>query len=288
MLKRCSDLGVMKPENARAAVRRLLPAQQRSIDPIVSSCISSSHSAQKVEEKPTPSEDARPRPGRRRSNITRTPSKANVSGSPTPIKSTTERRPVKDTDNSLSDLHSTPSAKGRHPLVGDRFDRRGNFKVERLANYKRHSWPEFPEVPEAREFTSLRKRWLPLLSISSIDVLFPGKFFSIQDAAIPGVMFLREVVAFEAEDPTCSVLVSDLDLVLQWIVIAWSSRETTKGTQAILSLISDLFLFLQDMSYTFNDLEASIILPYLLEKSSVAKVSISFRALTILFVSGRG
>ena len=63
-----------------------------------------------------------------------------------------------------------------------------------------------------------------------------------------------------------------LELIFRWIVIVLCSKEHTVGLQALLSSLNDLFVYLHDIKYELSDNEAILLVPFVLEKASLAKV----------------
>jgi len=270
LLKTCVEVGAIRSQSVKSGVGRLLPAQQRSINPFVSECLGIDKANNSSEEVTGQSFAIRHQSGRRESTVRNTPNHRKT------LQPTTKIRTQEETQESPKNtniLNATSASEiESHPLVSIAIQRGDDYKKLRLASYKRQNWPEFPEIPGPREIIMLKKRWQQILPKMSLEVLFPEQGILKQDDTIPGSSLLIEAVKFDERSSGSSVLVDDLDLVLQWLVIALCCRENTKGLHSLLSALSSLLTYLRKLPYVLSDLEASIVLPHLLEKSSVAKV----------------
>lgn len=142
------------------------------------------------------------------------------------------------------------------------FKSSGN-KQRRQDDFARANWPTPPEEPRDIEFDALREAWTPLLSSSAASTFFPGRSGNME-LAVPGAMILRQQLA----NP---VLVQHLDLIFRWLAIHLCERENVKALQALLETINDLFAKLAEEQYLLTDTEATILLPYLVERGGNPK-----------------
>jgi hypothetical protein len=162
-----------------------------------------------------------------------------------------------------------------NPLLG--MSPSGSSKEARcsLASRQRENWPDYPAEPGSTSLKTLKKSWAPLLPSSSTSALFPPSGFRSQKDALGGCDIISSAIALskEADDV---VIINHLDLIMKWLACAICSRGDTVGMQSLLNLMVDLFALLRDQQYQLSDVEASFLLPYVLDKASAAKVCTHF------------
>lgn len=172
--------------------------------------------------------------------------------------------------NTSSEEHAPTSS--LHPLAPKRSSLTGEVSLSR------HTFPDEPTV------LALKRSWGVALSASSAPALFPPSGFRKQDDARAGCDLLMRAIAADRTNGDCLVL-ENLEPILTWLTCALSSKETTTGLQAILDLVKELFVYLGEQRRELSDAEALCFVPYLIEKSSSAKVSTTpllFDALTFI------
>lgn len=157
------------------------------------------------------------------------------------------------------------------------------------SNRKKDNWPEYPEEPSNQErFQTLKKTWSHIISASTIDILFPPDGMRKQEDAIPGVELIDQSITMMSDNLDDAIIIDQLDLIIKWLVCGLCSREHTAGLQAILNLFQNLFSYLIGKTYQMTDFEASLCLPYILEKASTAKGRFGdlFQEIILHFTSG--
>ena len=159
-----------------------------------------------------------------------------------------------------------------HPLVA----RAGSSGIQKSrAAIRAMTWPEYPEEPTGTTLLgSLKKAWSPLIPVESTRILFPDRGIKKQDDAMDGCELLTRALALDRAEEGCAV-VEQVGMVLKWAVFVLCSKESTVGLQSLLSLFADLFDYLKDSKYELSDAEALQVVPFLFDKASVAKVSMS-------------
>ena len=155
-------------------------------------------------------------------------------------------------------------------------------KSQRLAMLgKGDSWPEYAEEPSSDTIQALRKSWASCIPPSSIKALFPQSGMRSHEDCINGCDLISKAIAYSRENADSSFL-DMLDFIYKWVTCAVLLRDHTSGFRKLLSMILDLFKRLSELSYVVSDEEALILLPYLLDKASVAKAQFKEEILNIL------
>lgn len=155
------------------------------------------------------------------------------------------------------------SKDGAHPLAG-RSRGRSNAVTSSL------TWPEYPEEPSSNALASLKKHWGSQLPATSLAPLFPSTGFRKQDDATDGCSLLGTSIEQDQREGT-AVCVDHLSFIFRWIVCALCAKESTVGLQAVLSLVRDTLAFLTTRKVELPDSDVSTLIPFLVEKSSIAK-----------------
>lgn len=289
LLRKCVHFGVLSMKNVHKGKEKLLPAQQRTVSSIVQSLEStldeaSNEREQKVQRTPKKVDESSSRKTRVRSQSREQGRPSDIGGEhsrtmrPSLAKTQSSRRFTYTSTKNLGVTESPSNddswENGTNPL--NLKPSASSTKDDRssAASRKRENWPEHPEEPSGTEHLhSLKKTWSHLLQAPSIDRLFPSKGLLKQEDALPGVALIEQAIDISADDLEDSSVIEQLDLIFKWLVCAICSREHTAGLQAILKLLLKLFEFLIKREYQMTDFEGSLLLPHLLEKTSIAKVS---------------
>ena len=154
-------------------------------------------------------------------------------------------------------------------------------KQQRLAMLgKDDSWPEYSEEPSSDSIQALRKSLAELVPSASIDVLLPQSGLRTHEDCISGCDLLSKAIWYSRDNDDSSFL-EMLDFIFKWAACAILLRNHTSGFRKLLSTILELFERLDELSYAISDGEAHILLPYLLDKASVAKVQFKEEILAI-------
>ena len=139
------------------------------------------------------------------------------------------------------------------------------------------TWPEYPEEPLGSDiFNQLKRGWVPILPPTSEASFFPAGGIRKQDDGKGGCELLSKAILMERAGEGEGAIEEQLELIFRWMAIVIYSKEHTVGLQALLSSMSDLFVYLQEIKYELSDSEALLLIPFVLEKASLAKVSRSF------------
>ena len=64
-----------------------------------------------------------------------------------------------------------------------------------------------------------------------------------------------------------------VSLIIKWMVYVLCCKESTVGLQALLTLFAEVFDFLKEAQYQLSDSEAMVVVPFLFDRASSAKVS---------------
>lgn len=250
--------GIVSTESFRKASEKLKPAKQRTVAPLVAKYAEAAPASEESENRRLPPTggstfesrlEAAPSPRKRQV----VPTSAHKSGPRTAA----ARAPEK-----LTCVQDKPPT--------------GNPLATRISSGKSSSrgiiWVEYPEEPQGSSLLgNLKKAWAHAIVPSSVFTLFPSAGIRKQDEAKDGCELLVQAVNDDRSDGTTFVR-DQFDLVTKWVVYALCARETTIGLQALLSLIKDLFLYALDVNHDLSDSAALEIVPYIIEKSSSAKV----------------
>jgi len=290
LLRKCISVEALKTKNLDKGVEKLLPAQQRAIASLIDPLRESygekpKEKTREKEMKRTSSYNSKRRESSpmRRTNpaIDRTKStrsRLKVSTSHRVLSTVGSRlKSPENCETPRSFLSSAPSSfdESDYDTENPLKPKNSNFlsKQERCSSAirKRNNWPEYPEEPTSNvHFASLKKSWSQIIPNSAIETLFPPRGMNKQEDAIPGLTLMEKVLemTFDLED---TIVIDQLDFIFKWFVCALCSREHTKGLHSLLNFIQKLFGYLMERGYEMNDMEASTLLPYLLEKASTAK-----------------
>lgn len=288
LLKVCVENEVLALDSIKACTERMKPAQQRSIGPFIAKLARSVPGGSNGGKENVPADDvAHDRELQKNSNRANTAqSTRRTQDSQKPRSLATSTQATKESQRSGPssglDLKSEEVKHGKdrhlwhkeqadlqmHPLIGAL----GSAAVEKShAALRSMTWPEYPEEPLGSEiYLHLKKAWSPTLPSSSCSCLFPTGGIKNQDDGKPGCDLLAKAILMERAGE--GVVIDDqLEFIFRWIVIVLCSKEHTVGLQALLSLLYDLFLYLKEIKYELSDSEALLLLPFVLEKASLAK-----------------
>ena len=261
LLRACLQHKTISAQTLRTGLDHLKPAQQRTVSPILAGLVNSMSLASVS---PRAEKENRPIPELcSRSVIAQSTAKPKQTASRLASSSSA---PVSHAELSKNaELKNTEIQGKGHPLGSTS----SGMKKLRLAN--RHSWPDYPEEPSGTvQLSSLRKVWIHILPSAATAALFPEGGIKQQEDAHGGCSILSLAIHADLKAQTDEI-VKQLDLIIKWISIALCSREKTVGLQAILSLLLILFNYLGEMKYTMLDDEASVLIPLIMEKASIAK-----------------
>ena len=263
LLRECLKHGAISSQTVRSGLAHLKPAQQRAISPIIAGLVSplatSSPRGEKENQPRTDSSQSS------RSISTQSVAKRNLiaprSAAPTQVAKAVSRSQL----IRKSEIVEPEKRTGGHPLG------RASSGSKSTRLNRRHNWPEYPEEPSGTtlHLSSLKKAWNTLPS-PSVAALFPEGGIKQQEDAQGGCHLLVQAIHADVKEGSSEVI-QHLDLILKWISVALCSREKTIGLQAILALLMDLFTFLAEREYTMLDEESSVIVPFVMEKASIAK-----------------
>ncbi len=176
-----------------------------------------------------------------------------------------------DTDlTSINELLDDPlfnPLKGPTPGVSSKMQRCS------VLSRQRENWPEYPEEPTGgTAFTTLKKKWSQLIPSYSLEFFFPSGGFQKQEDAAKGCYLLQRSIFLSKQDSSDTLFLDQLDLVNKWLACALCSRDSTVGLGPIIDVIVDMISLMLSSNYQMNDVEAMVILPYLVEKAGTAKV----------------
>jgi cytoskeleton-associated protein 5 len=249
LLNTCATSGIVPMEDIDNEIRKLLPAQQRSVRSIIPKI--STQDQELVDSFKQASARARTAPIR------------TTSSSQQPVRQTT----AKCTSASSSVHNSLSSEKHNdiNPLHSSTAKK--STKDQRLSLLSRGDhWPFYPEEPSGNVILqTVCKSWSQLISAQSIQVLFPNGGLRSHEDAVGGCELISRSI-------NCSEsFVNQLDLIFKWTSCALLSRDHTSGLRSLLSMLQLMFKRLLEISYVMQDSEAIILLPYIVEKASVAK-----------------
>ena len=291
LLDKCLHYGTLSLSSVKGSTKKLLPAQQRTVqrnidalDLKYGSLNAADERARSLDRKQRKQERSMSRHRNGRSSLaTASPARRSLSGSSamtrkqesTPSRVPFSRRSISSKkiseSNDLSnDEDDTDISINPLQLI----DGVSSTKDQRCsaASRKKEVWPEYPEEPSSPAVLNLIKTcWSSLISIPSIKILFPLKSIQRQEDSVKGCELLARAITFSREGDGNKVI-DLLDLVLKWLSSVVHARESTVGMQSIISLLMNLLSFLNEKSYQMNDFEAGVILPYIMEKSGAAKV----------------
>ena len=278
LLKACIEHDKLSLKSVKKGMKNLLPAQQRTVIPIVA----------RLPHPQTESPD-----GGKENNVPREPpietrlriphgvSTGGITvSSPRPCRrpETPRRKEERAKTNDSFDTESS-QPDDFHPLIAN-----GEPGKKPLSSSRRINWPEHPEEPSsAGQLNSLKKTWSRSLPSRSIAALFPAGGIRKQEDAMSGCALLCKAIEKDRTGKE-EAIVDHIDVIFMWTSFALCSRESTVGLQAVITLLMALFAFLQDHQYKLSDSEASILLPHVFEKASIARVR--SRANSAIYCSG--
>lgn len=273
LLECCIENEKLSLKSVKKGMKHLLPAQQRTVIPIVARLPHPSHpgspsSGGKENSVPSPTRGSRQRkpPGisvgadtasspRQR----RRPSSSRIEGRPKP-------GPALHANDSLE--MESKEADDLHPLIAV-----GEPGKKPLSSSRRINWPLHPEEPTSpSQINALKKIWSRSLPTRSVSALFPTGGIKKQEDAMAGCALLCKAIEKDRAGKE-EAIVDHIDLIFMWTSFALCSRESTVGMQSLITLLVRLFTFLEDHEYRLSDSEACILLPHVFEKASIAKVS---------------
>lgn len=268
LLAVCSKNGFVPPSSFDKEIGKLLPAQQRTVRSFIPKM--SKQDQELVDTFKKASERPR-RPGQMMSSRQTTQVAR-------PNTKTTLQSPRASGHRKSSSIVETDVLPD-NPLQMS--DRSVKPKGQRLAMLgKGDSWPEYSEEPSSDTIQSLRRAWAVLIPSTSIDVLLPQSGLRTHDDCTDGCDLLSKAIRYSRDNNDSSFL-EMLDFIFKWATCAFLLRDHTSGFRKLLSTIRELFERLDELSYAISDGEALILLPYLLDKASVAKLQFKEDILTI-------
>ena len=282
MLRACNESGALSFSSIERGIRKLVPAQQRSIKPIIGRIgIHPVSLSQEKENRALLRSDA---PSRAGNSFHDSTIRHKETKSPTVVRSPTRNVPgsvrksplTRDVPSSNITANTHREAGSRsvlsdHPLLSDIAN--ASSKESRTSSNarKKENWPEYPEEPAgSAPLLSLKRVWAPFLPPKSATRLFPEKGLQKQDDAVAGCQLLSDAITLSREKFDTAVI-DQLDLISKWLACCLCTREATVGLQAILSVLLELFALLKERSLQLSDYEALVLLPIVLEKASLSK-----------------
>jgi hypothetical protein len=233
----------------RNVVGRLKPAKQRSVGPIVAklATTSSSASIQAGKENDFPAVAVPPPPE----------SYAVLNGRSLSIVATEGVGKARATSRS-EEAHESL----KHPLLA----RRGVTPKGPV------SWVEYPEEPTGlAQYTSLKLAWSSVLPPSTAGLLFPPSGIRKQDDAQAGCKEIVRAVAIDSSSGG-DTTESQIDFILKWLAIVLCTKEATVGLHELLSTVKAVFDHLIVRQLHLGDVDSLILVPFLIEKASSARV----------------
>ena len=88
------------------------------------------------------------------------------------------------------------------------------------------------------------------------------------ECAEPGLDILCKLVG---DDMCMDLVVGHLDLIFKWLTLRLCERESVKALQRMLVMCKDLLTNLVERGYTLSVVEATVFIPYVMEKSGQPK-----------------
>lgn len=144
-----------------------------------------------------------------------------------------------------------------------------------ILSRQRENWPEYPEEPTGGPtFSALKKKWAQLIPSVSLEFFFPAGGLQKQEDAANGCYLLQRSIFLSKQDNSDTLFLDQLDLVNKWLAYAICSRESPVGLGPIIDVMVDMISLMLSSNYQLNDVEAMVLLPYLVEKAGTAKVCI--------------
>lgn len=254
-------------DRIRSSTERFKPAQQRSVGPILAKLARSVPSGEK---------ENVPDAGAPAKESARQQTKSSLrEGTRKPERQTHPVSKGRAEKKELTSTHGGPKQRSPrneapiHPLISSS----GPSGQEKSRSALRSmTWPDYPEEPLGSDiFNSLKKAWVPILPQTSVLTFFPAGGIRKQDDGKGGCELLSKAILMERAGEGVAIE-EQLELIIRWMTIVLCSKEHTVGLQALLSSLSDLFVYLQEIKYELSDSEALLLIPFVLEKASLAKV----------------
>lgn len=267
LLEDCVSNGVFSIDTAKRSASRLKPAQQRSIGPILAKMTDSSDPSEIAEPEAKTASRVAPR-GRAAQAVPQNS-----------IPPTRKARKAVDPERTNHEGGASGITAVSHPLIGNSGT---TGRQKSSAALRLITWPEYPEEPSGSSyFNGLKKAWSPLLPTESTKDLFPSGGIKRQDDAMKGCELLKRAIVMERSGEGFAII-EQFGLILKWSLYVLCTKESTVGLQELLSFFADLFDFLTAQNYELSDSEAAILLPFLWDKASAAKVR-NHALLTFIF-----
>jgi len=265
ILKISLDNDLVAANELEKEIAKLLPAQQRTLRSFVPNSSSSTNEVAASRKTPLQS-TSRSTPSRQ---LSRTPSAKSTPRSLTG--STSCHKPALFRSDSIGSIDKSPTDTSDHNPLQTSISKSSD-KMKRLAAFgKRENWPEYPaQVCERPPLSAIKKSWSQIIPSSSLRALFPESGILSQEDCIKGCEVISRAIAHSRKNDDDSIT-HQLDLILKWTVYGICARDHTSGSRSLLSVLADLFQRLKELTYIMNDIEAIIILPYILENTGVAK-----------------
>ena len=266
LLEACVENNVLGLDSIRRATEKLKPAKQRSVAPLIASI--AKRVGPQTEKENLPS--TKPPPGGL------PPTSPKPKGKPSPSKHAPKSPGPRQKNQLDVDAQAPSPEKSRHPLV-PRSGKRLSGQEKKLP------WPSFPEEPNGALLGNLKRFWASYLPPSTVTALFPSSGIKKQDDARAGCETLLSALSMDRSSGKTTI-VEHLDPILKWLMYALCSKETTTGLQDVLTAIKDVLVFLQEGNRQLSDSEALETVPFLLEKTSNAKVSRNHESVVARYV----
>lgn len=278
LLKACIENEKLSLASVKKGMKNLLPAQQRTVIPIVARlphpAQPGSPSGGKENSVPSP-----PRGMSRQRKPREATTGAGTASSPPQRRAVPSRRtqggPKRESTQANDSFEmDAGDYDDLHPLVAN-----GEPGKKPLPSSRRINWPLHPEEPNSpMQINALKKLWSRSLPTRSVAALFPPGGIKKQEDAMAGCALLCKAIEKDRAGKE-EAIVDHVDVIFMWISFALCSRESTVGLQPLITLLTRLFSFLEDHQYKLSDGEAYILLPHVFEKASISKVRPSPRLL---------
>lgn len=274
LLKACIENDKLSLASVKKGMKKLLPAQQRTVIPIVARLPHmhpGSPNDGKENSLPSPPRGSRQRKPPGVSAGRTAPSSPRHRGRPESSRRVEETatRPAPSSQANDSFEAESNEPDDLHPLIAT-----GEPGKKPLPPSRRINWPLHPEEPNSPvQINALKRLWSRSLPHRSIHALFPSGGIKKQEDAMAGCALLCKAVEKDRLGSE-EAIVDHIDLIFMWTSFALCSRESTVGLQSLITLLIRLFSFLEDHQYKLSDSDAYILLPHIFEKASIAKVKV--------------
>ena len=277
LLTTCTKSGIVPLEDIDNEIRKLLPAQQRTVRSIIPKI---SKQDQELVDSFRQSSSRASNPIRP-SSSSQQPVRQMIAKNNQPNRpSTSSHQPgrqaiAKSNQVSAHDAPARVAYDETNPLHSSSAK---STKEQRLTLLSRGDhWPEYPEEPGgSATLQTICKSWSQLISTSSIQVLFPNGGIRSHEDAVGGCELLSRSIEYSDS------FLLQLDLIFKWTACALFSRDHTSGLRSLLSMLQLLLRRLRELSYVIHDFEATILLPSILEKAGIAKSQFRDQFLDVL------